>query len=203
MTFLFAGRLVGLKGVDILLDAFAAVTATVPAQLEIIGDGPEHASLVAQAARLGLSHSVSFLGWLGPQECASRMRDCDVFVSASLQEAGGIAILEAMACGRPVIASAWGGHLATIGDAAGELIDVSSRPALVTGFTDAMVRLASDNDLRSRLGAAGRSRVETRYDWDVLIDTTLGIYDHVRGAAAAASRDAPHSSSANMRLGSG
>jgi glycosyltransferase involved in cell wall biosynthesis len=182
VRFLFAGRLVGWKGVDILLDAFAHVTTQVPAQLEIIGDGPERARLQAQAARLEVADNVSFRGWLEPQDCASRMRACDVFVSASLQEAGGIAVLEAMACGRPVIASAWGGHLATVGDTAGILVGVSSRPGLVRGLADAMIRLASDEDLRARLGAAGRRRVEARYDWDVLIEAVLGIYDQVREA---------------------
>jgi glycosyltransferase involved in cell wall biosynthesis len=175
--FLFVGRLVDWKGVDILLDAFAQVRAKVPASLEIVGDGPRRARLTAQAERLGCGPDVSFPGWLDRPACAQRMRSCDVFVSPSLQESGGVAILEAMACARPVIASAWGGHLATIDETAGILVDVSSRAAMVRGLADAMTRLAGDPGLRAQLGKAARRRVETRYSWDVLVEATLRIYD--------------------------
>jgi glycosyltransferase involved in cell wall biosynthesis len=181
--FLFVGRLVGWKGVDILLDAFALVRERIPALLEVAGDGPERARLAEQADRLGISGDVSFLGWLGPEDCAHRMRACHVYVSPSLQEAGGIAVLEAMACGRPVVAAAWGGHLACVDATAGVLVDVSSRDALVQGLADAMVGLAGDSALRSRLGARGRRLVEERYDWDVLVDRTLSVYRQVCAAA--------------------
>jgi glycosyltransferase involved in cell wall biosynthesis len=175
--FLFVGRLVGWKGVDILLDAFALVRERVPALLEIVGDGPQRASLTEQAGRLGQGADVSFPGWLEPEDCARRMRACDVYVSPSLQESGGIAVLEAMACARPVIAAAWGGHLASVDESAGVLVDVSSRAAMVGGLADAMTGLAGDAGLRSRLGAGGRRLVEARYDWDVIVDRILRVYD--------------------------
>jgi glycosyltransferase involved in cell wall biosynthesis len=180
--FLCVGRLVGWKGVDLLIDAFALARDKVPARLEIVGDGPEQARLAAQAESLGLGADVSLTGWLDQQECARRMRGCDVYVSPSLQESGGITVLEAMACARPVIATAWGGHLETVDDTVGILVGVSSREATIRGLADAMVRLAEDPALRSRLGAAGRRRVEERYDWDVLVETTLRIYDEARAA---------------------
>jgi len=175
--FLFLGRLVGWKGVDILLDAFALARERVPASLEIVGDGPERARLAEHADRTGRGAEVFFRGWLDPDECARRMRACDAYVSASLQESGGIAVLEAMACARPVIVSAWGGHLASVDAAVGVLADVSSRGVLVQEMADAMVRLARDPGLRARLGASGRRRVEARYDWDVILDRTLAVYD--------------------------
>jgi glycosyltransferase involved in cell wall biosynthesis len=177
--FLFVGRLVGWKGVDILIDAFALVKERVPAILEIVGDGPERAKLTEQAARTSRDAGVSFLGWLEPENCMRRIQACDVFVSPSLQESGGIAVLEAMASARPVIATAWGGHLATVDETVGVLVDVSSRAAMVQRLADAMVGLASDTGLRSYLGTNGRRRVEVRYDWDVLVDRTLRIYDEV------------------------
>jgi glycosyltransferase involved in cell wall biosynthesis len=177
--FLFVGRLVQWKAVDILLDAFAEVRADVPAHLDIVGDGRERARLAEQARRLGCDADVAFHGWLGPQDCARQMRDCDVFVSAALQEAGGMAVLEAMASGRPVVATAWGGHLHSVTDATGILVDVSSRDALVRGLARAMTRLARDPDVRARLGAAGRHRVEELYDVDILIERRLQTYDQV------------------------
>ena len=193
--FLFLGRLVRWKAVDILLDSFALVNEKIPAQLEIVGDGPERARLEAQAARLGVGQKVVFRGWLDPEDCARRMGECDIFVSAALQEAGGIAVLEAMACGRPVIVSAWGGHLLTVDDTVGILVDVSSHAVLVRGLADAMVRLADDPGLRFRLGAGGRRRVATQYDWNVLADRTLQIYSAV-GASRTVSRQQPQVGSA-------
>ena len=103
----------------------------------------------------------------------------DVFVSPCLQEAGGVAVLEAMACARPVIVTAWVGHLSTVNSTTGVLVGVASREALVQELADAMIRLAGDPALRSRLGEAGRLRVKARYDWDVLVDRLLDIYDQV------------------------
>jgi len=193
--FLFVGRLVGWKAVDILLDSFALASEKIPAQLEIVGDGPERERLEAQAARLGVGQKVVFRGWLDPEDCARRMGVCDVYVSAALQEAGGIAVLEAMACGRPAIVSAWGGHLSTVDDTVGILVDVSSHPALVRGLADAMVRLAGDPGLRFRLGAGGRRRVAARYDWNVLVDRTLQIYRAV-GTSRTVGRQQPQVGSA-------
>ncbi|MBV9382870.1 MAG: glycosyltransferase family 4 protein [Streptosporangiaceae bacterium] len=188
--FLFAGRLVELKGVDILIDAFARVRDHVPALLEIVGDGPQRARLAGHAARTGRGADVCFAGWLEPGECTRRIQACDVYVSPSLQEAGGIAVLEAMASARPVIATAWGGHLASVDETAGILVDVSSRAAMVRGLADAMVRLARDPGLRSRLGAGGRRRVEERFDWDVIVDRTLRVYDRARESRSRRARPA-------------
>ncbi len=175
--FLFACRLVGWKGVDLLLDAFDRARREVPARLEVVGDGPERARLATRIARLGCRADVTLTGWLNPRDCARRMLSCDVFVSPSLQESGGVAVLEAMACARPVIATGWGGHLTTVDETVGILVAVSSRAVAVRGLADAMIRLAGDPGLRARLGAAARRRVEACYDWDLLVRRTLGIYD--------------------------
>lgn len=177
--FVFVGRLVHWKAVDMVLDAFAEVRKQVPARLDIAGDGRERDRLAEQAHRLGCDADVVFHGRLSQQDCARLMQACDVFVSAALQEAGGMAVLEAMASGLPVVAAAWGGHLHSVTGATGILVDVSSRDALVRGLAEAMTRLARDPGLRSRLGAAGRRRVEQRYDLDVLIDQRLRTYDQV------------------------
>jgi glycosyltransferase involved in cell wall biosynthesis len=177
--FLTISRLVDIKGIDIMLDAFAQVTAAIPAQLDIIGEGPAGARLAAQAGRLDLSHRVRFRGWLDPAACAEAMRSSDVYVTASLQEAGGVSVLEAMASARPVIATAWGGHLDTLDDTVGLLVSVRSRAATVDGLAAAMIKLAADSAGRARLGAAGRRRIEAKYDWDVLTDRTLQIYADV------------------------
>ena len=104
---LFVGRLIALKGVDFLLEAFRQVRDEEPtAALEFIGDGPKRLELAARARQLGLDDVITFTGWLTRPEVADRMSQADVFVLPSLCESGGNAVLEAMVAGVPVIASA-------------------------------------------------------------------------------------------------
>jgi glycosyltransferase involved in cell wall biosynthesis len=180
--YLFLGRLIGWKGVDLLLDAFAPVARQLPARLDIGGDGPERSRLEAQARRLGLVGHVRFHGWLSQTHCAELIRDCDVFVSPTLQEAGGVAVLEAMATGRPVIAAKWGGTATTVTPETGIPVGVETPEGFRQGLTAAMLRLARDPQLRQRLGAEGRRRVEVDYDWDVLTERLIAIYRRTIGS---------------------
>jgi glycosyltransferase involved in cell wall biosynthesis len=179
--FVTVSRLVDWKGVDVVLEAFARFSGSVPAELDIIGDGPERGRLRARAEALGLGARVRWRGWLDPAECSRAMRSSDVYVTAALQEAGGISVLEAMASGLPVIASGWGGHLDTLDASRGILVDMSSRQGAADGLAAAMAALATDSARRNQLGAAGRQHVRECYDWDILTDRTLQIYAQVTG----------------------
>jgi glycosyltransferase involved in cell wall biosynthesis len=175
----FAGRLVPLKAVDLLLAAFAEASRSVDATLTIVGDGPQRAELEALARSAGVDDRVTFTGWLDPLGCAAALRDCDVFVFPSLQEAGGIVLLEAMAAARPVIAARWGGPAELLDDDCAVLLDVNDPAEFHHGLVTAVRELAADAGRRHRLGAAGRQRVTERYDWDALINTLLAVYDEV------------------------
>lgn len=177
--FIFLGRLIPLKAVDLLLEALARVEIQPPPTLEVLGDGPIRAALEEQAERLGLKDRVQFSGWQSQTECARRLREADALVLPSLHECGGAVVLEAMACGKPVIAAAWGGPLDYIDDSCGVLVPPDSREALIAGLTDALSRLASDPELRDRLGRAGRERVEREFDWEAKIDDMLAVYRRV------------------------
>lgn len=100
--FLFIGRLVGYKGCDVLLDAFARLPQ---GHLTIAGDGPMRNLLIEQARQLKIPDRVTFLKTLNEKEKYQIYRDCDVFVlpSVSKNEAFGLVQLEAMAYGKPVI----------------------------------------------------------------------------------------------------
>lgn len=187
---LFIGRLIDLKAVDLLIEAVGKATATRPVTLEILGDGPMRPSLEEQTARLGLSGMVTFSGWQAQAECARRLREADVLVLPSLRECGGAVVLEAMACGLPVVAANWGGPADYVDATCGILVPVSSREALVDGLVDALVRLASDAKLRASLGRAGLERVRREFDWEVKIDRMLDIYLNVASAWQASAADA-------------
>ncbi len=174
--FLFIGRLVDWKGVDLLLEAFRIVRGRIAASMEIVGEGPIRSALEAQASDLGLSDSVRFVGWVAQHECAERLRAADALVLPSLYECGGAVVLEAMACGRPVIATNWGGPADYLDESCGILVEPSSRASFIDGLAEAMIRIASSPELRRAMGNAGRARVVQLFDWERKVDQILEIY---------------------------
>jgi glycosyltransferase involved in cell wall biosynthesis len=147
-----AGRLAPIKGLEYLLQALAIVQATVPeVALEIAGSGPEEASLRDEVNRLGLEGRVRFLGW---QEEIPFQR-WDVFVMPSLEEAFGIAALEAMAAGLPVVGSAVGGLPELIEDGRTGCL---TPPADSRALAERLIPLLLDGGLRGRMGAAAWAR---------------------------------------------
>ena len=94
-------------------------------------------------------------------------------------ECGGAVVLEAMAAGLPVIATAWGGPLDYLDDSCGILVRPDSREALVSGFADAIVRLARSAPLRDQMGQAGYGRIHQHFDWQRKIDRMLELYRSV------------------------
>lgn len=129
--------------------------------------------------RLGLESVVEFSGFMSQPECARRLQQADMFVFPSLHECGGAAVLEAMAAGLPVIATAWGGPLDYLDEACGILVKPVSREALIAGFSDAITTLARSAPLRNRLGQAGYERVRQNFDWQRKIDQILESYASV------------------------
>ena len=180
VQFIFVGRLVDWKAVDLLLEAFGPVAAQTGALLEIVGDGVMRQELEELTARLGLVGSVMFTGWLSQQQCAVKLQQADGLVLPSLLECGGAVVLEAMAMGLPVIATNWGGPRDYVDSGCGILIEPASREALVNGLTDAMLKLAQSPDLRQRMGRAGQERVLKHFDWERKLDRIIEIYQQTR-----------------------
>lgn len=179
--FVFVGRLVDWKCVDIAVEALAR---TPGAALEILGDGPMRDQLERLCAALGVSPRVSFAGWLPQRECALRLQSAAALLLPSIYESGGAVVLEAMAAGVPVIATRWGGPVDYLDESCGLLIDPISRGAIVDGFAAGMRRLQNDPGLRARLGARGRERVHQHFDWQKKTDRILEIYRMALNAAA-------------------
>lgn len=185
VRFLFMGRMVDWKAVDILLHAVARLRERgFAGQLELLGDGRERPALERLTQQLGIGGAVTFHGFRPQAECAERLAACDALVLPSLYECGGAVVLEAMAMGKPVIATAWGGPADYVDDTCGILIAPASREAMVEGFAVAMGKIAGDRNLRESLGRAGRARVVAEYDWQIKIDRMLAIYRRVMASAA-------------------
>lgn len=161
---LFVGRMAAVKGVPVLLDALAQLTKSrADVVLTLAGDGPDRASLEAQARNLEIERNVRFLGYQSQAQVRELLAQTDVFVMASFAEGVPVVLMEAMAAGVPVVATRIAGvpELVTAGDS-GYLVPPADEESLAARITD----LLDDPDLRNRFAAAGRAKVERKFDVD-------------------------------------
>ncbi len=166
------GRHVNNKGFDVLLRAFAESGLADTRELVLAGDGPARSELAALAAELGLDDSVSLVGRTDRRRTAELFRGCDIFVLPSRHEPMGIVNLEAMASGRPVIASRVGGVPEIVLDGVTGILVTADDVGALAG---ALRHLANDPALRLALGAAGRTRAEA-FDWSAIADVYIEQY---------------------------
>lgn len=171
----YVGRLERHKGVHVLLEA---VAATVGVELEVVGDGPERAALVADALRLGIADRVTFGGFARHAELPEVYRRFDVVVVPSLPTAAwveqfGRVAVEAMASGVPVVVSD-SGALPEVVREGGLFVP----PGDVGALAETLALLAEDPDVRSALTSWARERAAT-YDWDAIAAAHHDLYDRV------------------------
>jgi colanic acid/amylovoran biosynthesis glycosyltransferase len=168
IKFLAVSRLVEGKGVDYTIRAFkAVVTAGQSVELIVIGDGPERPHLATLISDLQLEPFVTLRGALPNSEVRRQMQDADVFVQHSIEahdgwwEGFGVSLAEASATGLPIIATRCGGILdQVLHEETGLLVQQRDTAAMA----DAMLTLAGDEEMRRRLGANGRQRMQREYE---------------------------------------
>ncbi|MEJ5197411.1 MAG: glycosyltransferase [Anaerolineae bacterium] len=171
----YAGGLIPEKGVDLLLRACAALPDR-RWQLVLVGEGPERDRLGQLAGALGIAPQVLFLGRRSSTQMPALYRTFDVLVLPSISrpnwiEQFGRVLVEAMACGVPVIGSACGEIPNVIGEA-GLIFPEGDEHAL----RDALARLMADDLLRRELAAAGRTRVLARFTQAQVAAATYQVY---------------------------
>lgn len=174
-------NLITYKGHHVALTAFAQARALLPmldARLQLAGAGPEEGPLRARARELGIDADVDFLGSVG--DVPALLADCSFVVLPSLSEGMPNAVLESLANGRPVIASAVGGVPEILGRGGGVLVPPGDPEALA----DAMCALLADRALAARLGAEGRALVCEQFGIDRMVEESLRLY---RGLLAGSS----------------
>lgn len=170
--FISIGRLVHIKGFDILLDAFSkADFKDKPAFLAIIGDGDERKPLELMMNRLGLTQYVRLTGNL--QDIRPALSAGNAFILASRNEGMGRALIEAMAAGLPVIGTAVGGIPVVIDDSQTGTIIPSESPV---ALAHAMEELVKNPELRARMGTNAANAVHPKYDQDTMIEQLAGLY---------------------------
>jgi len=172
---LSVAALVPRKGIDVLLSSVARLRNTgFKPVLWIAGDGPERARLVRLAKREDIADQVLFLG--RRDDTADLLVASDIFVLPSRHEGLGVAALEAMALGRPVVASRVGGLAEAVDDGrSGLLVEPGDPEAL----GDAVARLLEDPRLRAQLGAEGPRRIRQSFSPDRMVRGYQKLYDDV------------------------
>lgn len=159
---LFVGRLAAMKGVPVLLDAFARLRTRHPdVRLVLVGDGEDRARIEARAHALGLDARVIFAGYRSQEEVAQELSDTDLFVLPSFAEGVPVVLMEALASGVPVVTTRIAGipELVEHGES-GLLVP----PGNTDRLAEAMSNLLSDADARDRMGAAGIRKVRAEFD---------------------------------------
>lgn len=144
--FVFAGRLINLKGVHFAIRALAEARREVPsATLTLIGVGPEEQRLRELARLLGVADAIEFAGYLPHQRIASALHGYTALVFPSLHDSGGFVVLEALAEGLPAICLDLGGPGVIVNSACGIIVPTAhaNEAQIVTGITDAMISLGS------------------------------------------------------------
>ncbi|OQW68022.1 MAG: hypothetical protein BVN34_09495 [Proteobacteria bacterium ST_bin12] len=171
---LFVGRLIDLKAVDILIDAVGLCKEAV--KLTILGDGPLRQKLENYAQNIA-PNKVEFLGMVPHAQTNQYYDNADIFVLPSVRECGGAVVLEAMARGLPVIATAWGGPMDYITAESGYLVEPKSKMYMVERFSAIIDKLANEPELRYQIGQAAIDRIKKHFLWSAKIEQVINVYN--------------------------
>jgi len=159
------------KNLPVVLEVYSKVRKKLPTRLVLVGDGPEREATERGAAELGISEDVIFMG---DQEYIAEILPCaDVFLLPSEHESFGLAALEAMSCGVPVVGSRVGGlHEVVVDGETGFLCD----PHDADCMTELVLSLLTNDDYRREMGARARERAKSEFERDRIVGQYLDVY---------------------------
>src|SRR5690606_18282706 len=170
--------------IDILLEAFSILRTMLQREkpdiaqrlrLLIVGGGPQETQLKKMASELGISEQTEFRGRIPHSLVPQSLRELDIYVALSVRdsESFGVAIVEASACGLPVVVSDADGPREVVVDGKTGFVVPKKDPNAAAA---ALRRLVLDAELRRRMGAAGRKHVLANYTWEQCVDTMISAY---------------------------
>jgi len=172
---LFVGRLVPIKGPQVLLEALPKILSFLPAaRLVLAGEGPLREPLQRRAQELGLSERVRFLGHVQGQPLAALYRCADVLVVPSLYEPLGMVALEGMVCRTPIVAADTGGLAEIVEE---ERTGLKVPPNDPHALACAIVRLQATPALGREMSGNGQRQAIEHHDWSEVARRSLDLYD--------------------------
>jgi glycosyltransferase involved in cell wall biosynthesis len=171
------GTLIWRKGYEYMLAALRRLhDQEIDAHLTIIGDGPERQRVLYTIHDLGLEQQVVLLGRLAPERVREQLWQADAFVLSSVSEGISNAVLEAMACGLPVVVTNCGGMREAVTDGVeGFVVPVRDAAALAT----ALSRLSASSALRRQMGHAARNRIIAQFTLDQQVKQFVDLFEMV------------------------
>ena len=177
----FVGRLVALKGVDMLIAAAAPLIRNGALHLDLIGDGPERERLQAMVQRENISAGVSMDGWIPHAQLGARLRESDLFVFPSIREFGGGVVLEAMALGIPAVVLDHGGPPELVPPGTGFVLPMTTREDIVTRLRQLLTELREDPAPLHTAGVLAQAHVQKYYSWEAKAAQIHEVYRWVLG----------------------
>ena len=177
---LTVGFLKGFKAVygpTVLIQAIPKVLSRVPqARFQLAGDGPMLDECRTLAARIGVAHAITWMGWLPYDGVPRVLEGWDISVIPSVSESFGVAALESQAMEVPVVASRVGGLVETVRHGETGLL---VRPGDSDSLAEAVVALLTDERRRRAMGTAGRRMVAREYEWGSCLEQWENLFRHV------------------------
>ena len=177
----FVGRLVPLKGVDMLIEASAELARAGRLRLDIIGDGPELPKLRQLVSDLGIPGAVEFPGWVKHDQLADRLTRSHVFGFPSVREFGGGVVLEAMALGLVPVVLDYGGPAELVPPGSGWCLPMGPRGSIVQGLARVFAECLSDPARLAEAAVQAQKHVFKYFTWEAKAGQMLEVYDWVRG----------------------
>lgn len=164
--------------IPLLLKAFAVVCSKsdIKPRLDIYGNGPLEDMLKKMSCDLGIDKDVTFHGVIANEKLPEVLKKMDIFVNCSVKESFGVALVEAMACGIPVVATDTAGFREVVEDGVTGFVLKDREPETMA---DVLIKLLNDDSLRHKMGQSGRKRVLDLYDWDDNVTTMENLFKKV------------------------
>jgi len=166
-------------GIDYLIKAFSTVCNSCPQlslRLLIVGDGSLKQDLIDLCISLNIRDKVIFTGFINQDELPRYYNMLDIYVALSRSESFGVAVLEASACGKPVVVSNVGGLPEVVDDG---ITGIIVPPHILSNAADAIIKLIIDSELRKEMGSKARKFVENRYKWEDNVKKMVEIYENI------------------------
>lgn len=182
LKLLYVGRLVPFKGLQYVLRALPQLDPSLDIHLTVVGDGPSREDFHQEARALGVNDKITWVGGVPHDEVPKYFAGRDIFCFPSMNEAGGIVVLEAMATGLPVICLDRGGPGAIVDSTCGVKIEAHSPEQVSRDLAEAVTRIGTHPETLEGYKRGALAKVE-RYDWKALAPKMVEIYRTVLAEA--------------------
>lgn len=184
VNLVYTGRLIPLKNVELLIDAFKSIVVNNPlVKLHIIGDGNQREYLQSKVNSCNMQNNVIFYGMIPREEALKIVGESDIYVFPSLKEGGAWSLMEAMALGKPAICLKLSGMEIITDDSSAIRVEGNNYSDLLESFTSAITSLINNPVLRRNMGGNAKQRMLDVFSWDCIgryIEVKLNELDEIK-----------------------